>query len=119
MGEEVVISASHHVQDSRCCQILSFVVDLDIFTNPVLRVVLLSIQRAWESILWIASVVSRQHQQDLIVTDASFLQVLVEDQSIQTMSIVKVELASTKDDIEVVLITLSVLLRLDDCKGPS
>lgn len=67
------------------------------------------IERAWERVLWVATMVCWEHQQYLIVSDAIILQVLIEDHRIERVSVVEVELGRGKDDVDVVSIGVFVL----------
>ena len=72
--------------------------------------VLVPVDGPREVIPWVASMVRRHHQQDVIVVDTLLLQVLVEDECVERVSVVKVELRGGEDDVEVVFVALNVLL---------
>ena len=70
LWEVLVVATPHHVQNGIRCQILCFIVDFNIFADPVLIMVSQSIECSGEWISWVACMVSGYHKQDMIVADA-------------------------------------------------
>ena len=65
-------SASQHVHDGFRGYVLRLIVDLYIITHPVLVMVFLTIKRGWEYVPAITSVISRIHQNNVVVVNTFF-----------------------------------------------
>lgn len=99
LREVLLVPSSKNIQNSLLCKVFCFVVYLDVVAKPV--VVMFSCRHncSREKIGRTAPVVTWEHQDDLIVSDACLFQILVNHESIHSMSVVKVKLGGAHNHV--------------------
>lgn len=57
----ITVAATEHVEDRFFAQVVTFVVDFNILAQPVVVVLCIGVDLAWEHVLGVAAVVRRKH----------------------------------------------------------
>lgn len=66
-------ATSQNVHDGLTFHVVRLEIDLDFVAHPVKLMVVLCVKRAWENIARVACVISRDHEQDVVIMDAFIL----------------------------------------------
>ena len=98
------VAPSKKIQNRLIRQVIRFEIHFNIVTIEVFSSSQKHLNRTRSIIPWIASMILRQHQYNPIIWYALLLKVLIDSHDIASVPIVEIELRSTHQHVEIVLV---------------